>query len=88
MKIQPIKPISFGIRLKPTRKIQYAPNCFIEREIGKYKGYNIMVSKNFTDNKLTSRLIYIKDKSGNWLASKLKYLEGTVWKVLKGGKNA
>lgn len=90
MKIQPIfkktqKPQpSFGMRYLPTKKMMYAPNCYIEKEFGKYKGYDIIISKNFTNNKITSRLIYIKDEYGKWLKSKLKYFDGEMWKVLRG----
>jgi hypothetical protein len=79
---------TFGIRRLPTKKIQYAPKLFIEKEVGKFKDYDIIISKHIDNNNITSRLIYIKDKYGNWIKSKLKYLEDGVWKVLKGGKNA
>lgn len=85
MKIQPTQPSpSFGVRIKPTKVSHYYPNMRIEKEVGLFKGHEVTVSKNFVNNKITSRLIYVKDNTGKWLKSKLKYLDEGVWKVLKG----
>lgn len=86
-KTPPYNP-NFGIRVKPTKTSHYYPNCFVEKEVGLFKGKEIIISKNFMNDKLTSRLIYIKDETGKWLKSKLKYLEDGKWKVLKGENNA
>jgi len=88
MKIQPIQNPNFGIRIKPTKTTYYYPNCFVEKEIGLFKGKEVIISKNFINDKLSSRLIYVKDKAGKWLKSKLKYFEDGKWKVLRGENNA
>ena len=72
---------SFGIRIS-TQNIPYAKNHFINKEYGKIKGYDVFVSKNFSNNKLTSRLICIKDKFNNLIKGKIKYLEDGTWKNL------
>jgi hypothetical protein len=85
-KTPPYNP-NFGIRIKPTKTSYYYPNCYIEKEVGLFNGKQVILSKNFMNDKLTSRLIYIKDETGKWLKSKLKYLEDGQWKVLKGESN-
>lgn len=87
MKIQPIQSPNFGVRLKPTKVSHYYPNCFVEKEEGLFKGKQVIISKNFINDKLSSRLIYVKDEAGKWLKSKLKYLENGEWKTLKGESN-
>ena len=85
-KTPPYNP-NFGIRIKPTKTSYYYPNCYVQKEVGLFKGKEIIISKNFINDKLSSRLIYIKDETGKWLKSKLKYLEDGKWKVLKGESN-
>ena len=89
MKIQQVQQCNpnFEIRIKPTKTSYYYPNCYIQNEVGLFKGREIIISKNFIDDKISSRLIYIKDKTGKWLKSKLKYFEDGKWKILKGEKN-
>jgi hypothetical protein len=59
----------------------------VEKEEGLFKGKQVILSKNFINDKLSSRLIYVKDEAGKWLKSKLKYLENGEWKTLKGECN-
>lgn len=93
MKIQPIfkktqKPSpSFGIRIQPTKIVQYYPNMHYTKDVAMFKGHEVLLTKNFIDGELVSRLIYVKDESGKWLKSKFKYLENGVWKVLWGTRN-
>lgn len=84
MKVQKIQNPNFGIRIKPTKTALYYPNCYVQKEVGVYRGKEIIITKNFINDKLSSRLIYVKDQAGKWLKSKLKYLEGGEWKVLRG----
>ena len=89
MIIEPIgKPQpTFGVRLAPTKKMMYAPNCFIEKDCGEYKGRNITITKNYINNKLCSTLFYVKNKAGKWLESTLKYVENGTKKILRSKNN-
>ena len=87
MKVDNVNNTNFGIRIKPTRKIPYANNCYITEDIGFFKNRRISITKNYIDEKLTSVLYYVKDNVGNWVKSKLKYIENGKITVLKGAKN-
>lgn len=90
MRIQATPPYnpSFGLNRTPVRRIDYRPNCYIEKEIVKLKENTILVSRNYLDNKLSSTLFYVKNKAGNWVKSKLKYIEDGVLKVIRSERNA
>jgi hypothetical protein len=78
---------SFQIKLQPTKIINYATNKYLTKDKGCYKGCEVTITKNFIDNQLTSKLIYLKDTTGKWLKSKLKYFEEGQWKVLESRRN-
>ena len=78
---------SFQIKLQPTKITKYATNKYLTKDKGCYKGCEVIITKNFIANQLTSKLIYLKDTTGNWLKSKLKYCEGGEWKVLRSERN-
>ena len=73
--------------MKPTKTSHYYPNCYVEKEVGSIKDKEVTISKNFMNDKLTSRLICVKDKADKWLKSKLKYFEDGKWKTLKRENN-
>ena len=85
MIIEPIgKPQpTFGVRVTPTKKITYAPNCYLEKDCAEYKGRKITITKNYINDKLCSKLFYVKNKAGEWLGSTLKYIENGTKKVLR-----
>lgn len=89
MKITPIAyPINFGCRsLEP--QIRYV-SPEIKRTIKTYRlscGKKLTVTDEYTRDKLTSRLYYLKDKAGKWLKSRLEYFQdGKRTKVLKSKK--
>lgn len=72
-----------GIRTAPTKVSVYAPKCYIVKDVGQFKDYNIRITRNYLNNKLASTLYYVTDKAGKWLRSKLKYIEGDKKKVLR-----
>lgn len=87
MRVDPITNTepNFGVRVKPTRKIPYASNCFITEDLGVFKNKKISITKNYVDNELTSTLYYVKDNLGNWVKSKLKCFKGNkVVQELRG----
>lgn len=86
MRTQPIQSPNFGVRIQPTKVINHNPRVRVEKEVGFYKDHHITLTKNYLDNQLISRLIYVKDNTGKWLKSKLKYFQDGKWKVLMGGK--
>lgn len=70
-----IKPIQYykdKSLLTFQKRINYAPNCYIERTSRKFRNKEYLVSSNYMDNSLISTLIYVK-KAGDWIKSKLKY---------------
>ena len=89
MIIEPIgKPQpTFGIRIGKTKTSYYAPNCYITKDLGKYKDHKFQITKNYIGNKLGSTLCYVTDIAGNWVVSKLKYVEDGVRKVIWSKKN-
>ena len=89
MKIQktpPYNPTS-GIRTAPTKVSVYAPKCYITKDVGQFKDYNIRITRNYLNNKLASTLYYVTDKAGKWLRSKLKYIENGKQKLLWSKNN-
>lgn len=72
-----------GIRTAPTKVSVYAPKCYIVKDVGQFKDYNIRITRNYLNNKLASTLYYVTDKAGKWLRSKLKYVEGDKKKILR-----
>ena len=84
MNIQPInEPVTFGV-YKKTKLSRYAYKCYIERDYGEFKGYELAVQRNYLNGQLASTLISIK-KAGEWVKSKLKYFSnGRKTKVLRG----
>ena len=73
---------SFGIRTQPTKKTYYLADCWLEKDFGSYKGFDISITKHFMENKLVSKLFYVK-KAGKWIQSKLKYFENGKCKVTR-----
>ena len=73
---------TFGITVKPPKKIDYAPLCWNIKQTGKYKGYDIFVYNDYVQGVHSSTLISLS-KAGKWIKSKLKYmLDGerkTLW---------
>lgn len=86
MRVEPINPFRFGITVKPPKKINYAPLCWNIKQTGKYKGYDIFVYDDFMQGVHNSTMISLS-KSGKWIKSKLKYIEGgklkTLWSYAK-----
>lgn len=82
MKVDNVNNTNFGIRIKPTKKIPYANNCYITEDIGFFKDRRISITKNYVNDKLTSVLYYVKDNVGNWVKSKLKYIENDKKRVI------
>ena len=68
-------------------KVYYAPNCFLEENIKKFKGKNFLIRNDYVDNKLISTLIYMT-KAGKWVKSKLKiFREGKLAKTIRSQKS-
>ena len=86
MNIKPINNTSFGIYQNTLKKV-YSSNCYTLRDTGSYRGYNIIISNNYLNNKLFSRLYVVHDSAKNYIKSKLKYFSNNkAWKELRGGK--
>jgi hypothetical protein len=80
-KTPPYNP-NFGITTKPSKKIYYLADCWLEKDFASYKGFDISITKHFMGNKLISKLFYVK-KAGEWIKSKLRYFEDGKWKVTR-----
>ena len=91
MRVEPIETYNpiFAITLKPPKKMIYAPNCWNEVSIGKYKDYTFKLYNNFVDGKKGSTLIVLS-KGAMWIKSKLKYMfdneRKILWSYAKGTK--
>ena len=80
MRIEPIQQ-TFGITT--SRKItKYAYNSYIEKSKGTYKGHDLYIQKNYLNGRLASTMICLS-KAGEWVKSKLKYIENGERKVLR-----
>lgn len=78
---------SFGIRVGKTKATCYLPYCYITEDICKFKNYNITITKNYINKKLQSTLYYVTDMAGNWIKSKLKYIDENGNKSILRSKN-
>lgn len=87
MKVDSINSLNFGITIKPPKQSFYAPNCWNEKMVGKYKGYTIRIFNNYTGNRHSSTLIVLS-KVNQWIKSKLKYIEDGKLKTLWSYANA
>ena len=89
MQIQKTPPYNptLGIRTAPTKVSVYAPKCYITKDIGQFKDYNIRITRIYLNNQLASTLYYVTDKAGKWLRSKLKYIENGKQKLLWSKNN-
>lgn len=90
MKIQQTPPYnpSMGIRMGNTKTTMYAPSCYITKDLGRFKDYKIHITKNYINNKLASTLYYVTNKAGEWIESKLKYIENGKKKIIWSKNNA
>jgi len=84
------KHIAFGISVgKPIKRVYY-PNCWNEVSNGKYKDFSFTIYNNYEFGNKCSTLIVVK-KMGNWIKSKLKYIDvdgsrKVLWSYNKKGK--
>ena len=74
MRPKPVDNISFGIYLRTKRT--YSGHC----DIGKYKGNNIEIYHDYTDN---TKLYYVSDKVRKWIKSKLVYFQEGIKKTIR-----
>lgn len=79
---------TMGLNRVPTKRINYLPNGFIEKDIVRLKNHTLLITRNYPNGELTSTLFYVKNKAGDWVKSKLKYIEDGVLKVIRSERNA
>jgi hypothetical protein len=85
MKINATPPYNptMGLNRIPTKRTYYLADCYWEKDIINLKDYTVSITRNYLENELVSKLIYVKDKAGKWVKSKLRYFENGKWKVTR-----